>query len=207
MVRDQLIARDITDRGVLQAIGKVPRHRFVPEALQDQAYEDYPLPIDLEQTISQPYTVGLMTSLLRLEPSNKILEIGTGSGYQAAVLAEICDRIFSIERIAELTRSARKVLDDLCYSNVALRTGDGYLGWPKYAPFDRILVSAATREFPSPLLLDQLSGDGILVAPLGTHRKQEIIRIHYEAGERVVERVCECRFVPLVRRFEFHHDR
>jgi protein-L-isoaspartate(D-aspartate) O-methyltransferase len=205
MVKNLRSVHDITDERVLDTMRRVPRHRFVPEALQDQAYDDHPLPIGLGQTISQPYIVALMTSLLQPGRSHKVLEIGTGSGYQVAVLAELCDRIFSMDRLPELTNRARRILDELGYFNVALRTGDGFHGWPKYAPYDRILVTAAAAEFPNSLL-EQLGVEGILVAPVGTAAEQEIIRVKVKNGSPHCERICRCTFVPLVRRFKLSHD-
>ncbi len=170
MVAEQLRARDITDERVLAAMAKVPRHRFVPEAVREQAYEDRPLPIGYGQTISQPYIVAYMTQALELGPEAKtrarVLEIGTGSGYQAAVLAELVHQVYTIEIIKELAERARATLAALGYTNVFVRHGDGYLGWPEQAPFDGIVVTAAPDHVPQPLV-DQLAVGGRLVVPVG----------------------------------------
>jgi len=167
MVIDTIVRRGITDEGVLKAMRSVPRHAFVPESDQPHAYGDYPLPIGYGQTISQPYIVALMTILLGLEDGDKVLEIGTGSGYQAAVLAEIPGvDVYTIEIIPELSERARATLDNLDYDNVHSRQGDGYYGWPEHAPFDAIIVTAAPDHVPQPLI-DQLAPNGVLVVPVG----------------------------------------
>jgi len=172
MIQTQLVARNIRDPRVLDAMRTVPRHKFVPEELCGRAYGDHPLPIGKNQTISQPYIVAFMTELMQLEPGNKILEIGTGSGYQAAILAEIVTRVFSIERIPQLASRARKVLDELGYSTVIIRSIDGTLGWKEYAPFDRIVVTAGAPGTPQ-ALIDQLADGGRLVIPVGTEHMQK----------------------------------
>jgi len=197
MVETQLVTRGIHDPRVLDAMRKVPRHLFVDEALAAQAYADHPLPIGEKQTISQPYIVALMTEALGLEGHEKVLELGTGSGYQTAVLAELADRVFTIERIPSLLHRAREVLNSLGYRNVVYRVGDGTLGWPEEAPFDAILVSAGAPRVPQPLV-DQLSMGGRLVLPVGDRRSQELILV-----ERVPEGIRKttlggCRFVDLV---------
>lgn len=197
MVETQLVTRGIHDPRVLDAMRKVPRHLFVDEALAAQAYADHPLPIGEKQTISQPYIVALMTEALGLEGHEKVLELGTGSGYQTAVLAELADRVFTIERIPSLLHRAREVLNSLGYRNVVYRVGDGTLGWPEEAPFDAILVSAGAPRVPQPLV-DQLSMDGRLVLPVGDRLSQELILV-----ERVPEGIRKttlggCRFVDLV---------
>lgn len=166
MVTSQLARRGIRDEAVLASMRRVPRHHFVPEQYRAMAYVDHPLPIGEGQTISQPYIVALMTSSLDLDGGERILEVGTGSGYQAAVLAEIVDSVFTMEIIPELARRAEETLDSLGYHNVVVRAGDGYYGWPEKAPFDGIMVTAAAPEIPSPLI-DQLKEGGRLVIPVG----------------------------------------
>jgi protein-L-isoaspartate(D-aspartate) O-methyltransferase len=197
MVESQLVARGITDRRVLEALRKVPRHLFVDEALQDQAYSDHPLPIGEKQTISQPYIVALMTERLRLTGSEKVLEIGSGSGYQTAVLAELASRVFSVERYASLAFKANQVLQKLGYRNVLIWVGDGTLGWPDQAPFDAMLVTAGAPRVPQPLV-DQLTMGGRLVLPIGDRVSQELFLV-----ERVPEGIrktsfCGVRFVDLI---------
>lgn len=197
MVETQLVTRGIHDPRVLDAMRKVPRHLFVDEALAAQAYADHPLPIGEKQTISQPYIVALMTEALGLKGHEKVLELGTGSGYQTAVLAELADRVFTIERIPSLLHRAREVLNSLGYRNVVYKVGDGTLGWPEEAPFDAILVSAGAPRVPQPLV-DQLSMGGRLVLPVGDRLSQELILV-----ERVPEGIRKttlggCRFVDLV---------
>jgi protein-L-isoaspartate(D-aspartate) O-methyltransferase len=199
MVARQLQRRDITDPRVLIAMGKVPRHRFVPEALASRAYGDYPLPIGEGQTISQPYIVALMTQWAEVAPGDKVLEVGTGSGYQAAVLAELTDRVFSIELLPELARRAAATLKELGYGRVRVRCGDGYQGWPEEAPFDAILVTAAAPGVP-PALAAQLKEGGRLVIPLGpAGGAQTLMRYRKVKGKLVEEASLAVRFVPLVR--------
>jgi protein-L-isoaspartate(D-aspartate) O-methyltransferase len=200
MVEEQLERRDIEDPKVLAAMGRVPRHRFVPEALQFRAYADHPLPIGSGQTISQPYIVALMTQLAELEPDDSVLEIGTGSGYQAAVLAEIVRQVYTIEIVPELAESAKALLAELGYRNVETRTGDGYLGWKEKAPFDAILVTAAPPEVP-PALVEQLAPGGILVIPVGPQsHMQSLMRIEKSPdGSTVAREILPVVFVPLVR--------
>ena len=176
MVESQIAARGVTDQRVLEAMRKVPRHLFVDEALQEQAYADHPLPIGEKQTISQPYIVGLMTGSLELTGSEKVLEIGTGSGYQSAVLAELADRVFSIERYPALAQRANGILQKQGYQNVIIRVGDGSMGWPDDAPFDGVLVTAGTPQIPQPLI-DQLAMGGRLVVPVGDRFSQELILV------------------------------
>ncbi|MEW5726118.1 MAG: protein-L-isoaspartate(D-aspartate) O-methyltransferase, partial [Thermodesulfobacteriota bacterium] len=174
MVDSQLKARGLKDERVLAAMNKVPRHLFVEEALGARAYGDHPLPIGEQQTISQPYIVAQMTEALGLKGDEKVLEIGTGSGYQAAVLAELCYRVYTIERIRPLLIKARKLLADLGYTNVVFRVGDGTLGWPEHAPFDAVIVTAGAPEVPQPLI-DQLADGGRLVAPAGRNRSVQTL--------------------------------
>jgi protein-L-isoaspartate(D-aspartate) O-methyltransferase len=197
MLRRQLMRREIHDGRVLAAMTKVPRERFVRENLRDQAYADRALGIDCGQTISQPYIVGLMTQALGLSGTERVLEIGTGSGYQTAVLAEIGREVLSIERYKELTRQAGAVLKELGYRNVTLVVGDGTLGLREQAPFDRIIVTAAAGSIP-PALFEQLAEGGILVIPLGDRESQMLQAIRKVAGQPVVNDLSTCRFVPLV---------
>lgn len=195
MIDEQIRARGIADGKVLSAMSDVPRHLFVPEAVRGQAYEDYPLPIGEQQTISQPYIVALMTSLLGLEGGEKVLEIGTGSGYQAAVLSKIAGEVYSIEILRPLSESARKTLGGLGYSNIHLRVGDGYAGWPDAAPFDGILVTAAPEKIPQPLI-DQLKVGGKLVIPVGSYF-QDLMVLTKTANGLEKKNVIPVRFVPM----------
>ncbi|MGA2193244.1 MAG: protein-L-isoaspartate(D-aspartate) O-methyltransferase, partial [Nitrospirota bacterium] len=198
MVETQLVARGIKDQRVLRAMLKVPRHLFVEEALWDRAYGDYALPIGEGQTISQPYMVAVMTELLELTGDEKVLEIGTGSGYQAAVLAELSCRVFTIERIGALGTRARKVLDALGYSNVAVRMFDGTYGWPDQAPFDAIIITAASPEIPQPLF-DQLKEGGRMVIPIGTKWIQTLTVVKKLPGGKMdISESIGCVFVPLL---------
>lgn len=196
MVDTQIRARDVRDAAVLHAMTRVPRHLFVPEEMKPFAYEDRPLAIGRGQTISQPYIVGYMTEALQLTPAHTVLEIGTGSGYQAAVLAEIVKQVYSIEIVPELADSARRALSAARYRNVDVRTGNGYLGWPEHAPFDRIIVTAAPPDIPQ-ALIDQLAVGGIMVVPVGTSH-QEIVVITKTPTGATQKRTIEVRFVPMV---------
>jgi protein-L-isoaspartate(D-aspartate) O-methyltransferase len=194
MVETQIERRGVEDAKVLEAMRKVPRHKFVPERMMQLAYEDEPLPIGHGQTISQPYIVALMTELLELDENSKVLEVGTGSGYQAAVLAEICDSVSSIEIVCELADRADSTLKALGY-RVDVKCGDGYRGWPEKAPFDGIIVTAAPDEVPQPLL-DQLAEGGKLVIPIGTYH-QDLKLIRKIKGEIKTINVIPVRFVPM----------
>ena len=196
MVERQFRGRDIADEKILDVMGRVPRHRFVPENLQDDAYEDYPLPIGHGQTISQPYIVALMTQLVRPKPQCRALDIGTGSGYQAAILAELCKEVYSIEIVEPLADEARKRLDGLGYKNVKVRTGDGYRGWPEKAPFDVIVVAAAPEHVPQPLI-EQLSPGGRLVIPVGDFSQQLLVIEKKRDGSIERKSVAPVRFVPM----------
>ena len=169
MVERQLRQRGVASERVLEAMRRVPRHRFVPEAVRSDSYQDHPLPIGFGQTISQPYIVGFMSDALRLEPSHRVLEIGTGSGYQAAILGELVREVYTIEIIPELAARARSVLAELGYRNIHVRAGNGYLGWPEAAPFDRVIVTAAPDEVP-PALVAQLRPGGLMAIPVGDVR-------------------------------------
>lgn len=196
MVERQIIERGITDSRVIAAMKKVPRHLFVPENLRHYAYSDGPVPIGYGQTISQPYVVALMTEELRVNPTDKVLEVGTGSGYQAAVLAEIGCQVYTIEILEPLARSAEQRLKELGYTNVKVKVGDGYLGWPEYAPFDRVIVTCAPKEIPQPLI-DQLADGGIMVIPVGPEGFQYLYRVKKYGGIVETEKITPVSFVPL----------
>jgi protein-L-isoaspartate(D-aspartate) O-methyltransferase len=199
MVEEQIVARGLIDVRVLDAMRKVPRERFVPAALAIRAYDDAPLPIGDGQTISQPYVVAHMTEALRVAPEHRVLEIGTGSGYQAAILGELAREVYTIEIVSPLARRAREVLHELGYSHVQVREGDGYAGWPAHAPFDRIIVTAAVEDIPQPLL-DQLGPNGVLVAPVGPQEAVQRITIVEKTGRGMIERrTIPVRFVPFTR--------
>ena len=197
MVTDQIAARGVTDERVLAALRDVPRHLFVPPAMRSQAYEDHPLPIGHGQTISQPYIVAYMTEVLRLKPTSRVLEVGTGSGYQAAVLGKVAGQVYTVEILAPLAESARKTLASLGYTNVHVRVGDGFAGWPEHAPFDAIMVTAAPEEVPPPLI-EQLAVGGRLVVPVG-RVVQQLTLVEKTPKGLVTERKMPVRFVPLVR--------
>ena len=197
MVREQLIARGISDARVLDVMRRVPRHEFVSESLRQSAYEDHPLPIGEDQTISQPYIVALMLEHLALLPTDRVLEVGTGSGYVTALLSLLCAEVYSVERHASLAALAESTLRQLGHSNVKIRIGDGRQGWTEYAPFDAILVSAATADVP-PALFAQLGEGGRMILPVGPASGQELQLIRRVGGESVVRSLEGCRFVPLV---------
>jgi protein-L-isoaspartate(D-aspartate) O-methyltransferase len=198
MVETQIVPRGIIDMRVINAMKKVPRHLFLDEALWPQAYEDYPSPIGEKQTISQPYIVALMTELLELKGTEKILEIGTGSGYQTAILAELAEQVYSIERIPPLAKRARKTLDDLNYTNIIITITDGTLGWREYSPFDGIIVTAAAPITPKKLL-EQLKPGSKLVIPVGEEYIQDLIVYTREDGDSFIkENFGGCRFVKLI---------
>jgi len=197
MVREQIVARGVTDPRVLAAMARVPRAAFVPEVSQEKAYEDRPLPIGCEQTISQPYMVAHMTELLRLTPTSRVLEIGTGSGYQTAVLAALAGRVVSVERHAALSDRAGTQLAALGYQNVALYTGDGSAGLPAEGPYDAILVTAGAPALPE-ALVGQLAEGGRLVCPVGPRKQQELLVITRRGSTFERETGTRCMFVPLV---------
>jgi protein-L-isoaspartate(D-aspartate) O-methyltransferase len=200
MVEEQLVRRGITDARVLDAMRRVPRHLFVEEALRDRAYGDHPLPIGEQQTISQPYIVALMTSLLALDGQEKVLEVGTGSGYQTAILALLARRICSIERLPSLALRARALLESLGYNNVWIRVGNGTLGWPDEAPFDRILVAAGAPSVPPPLF-EQLAKGGRMVLPVGDTSNQMLTLVENVGGDMRITPCGDCMFVKLVGKY------
>lgn len=196
MIEKDLRGRDITDPKVLRAMGEVPRHRFVPDGLAARAYADHPLPIGHGQTISQPYIVALMTQLAQCSSETKALDIGTGSGYQAAILAEICKEVYSIEIVDPLAKQAKTRLAELGYDNVHVRSGDGYRGWPEHAPFDAIVVAAAPKRVPQPLV-DQLAPGGRLVIPVGDFYQELLLVEKQEDGTVKRTKVAGVAFVPM----------
>ena len=205
MVEAQIASRGINDRRVLSAFRKIPRHRFVEAGLQSRAYEDYPLSIGSGQTISQPYMVALMTERLSLTGGEKVLEIGTGSGYQTAILAELAGEVYSLERIFSLAQRAGEKLNEMGYTNVKIEVGDGTLGWPEYSPYDRILVTAGSPEVPQPLI-EQLGGKGKLIIPVGGSFGQ-MLRVVEKTDKGLKKTdVCGCVFVPLVGKFGWENN-
>lgn len=197
MIEEQLVSRGIHDQRVLEAMRQVPRHLFVEDAMQAHAYGDFPLPIGSGQTISQPYIVALMTQELLLQGSEKVLEIGTGSGYQAAILSRLCQRVFTVERIDSLVGRARKVFDRLRYHNIVSRIDDGTEGWPSEAPFDGILVTAGGPRIPDPLLA-QLADPGRMIIPVGDQGVQELQLVEKRDGGITVQTIEQVRFVDLI---------
>lgn len=195
MVKLQIEERDITDQRLLEALRKVPRHRFIPESGRASAYADHPVPIGMGQTISQPYIVAFMTEALALESSDKVLEIGTGSGYQAAVLGELVREVYTMEIVESLGRRAKQVLDELGYDNIHVRIGDGYRGWPEQAPFDAVMVTAAPDHIPQPLI-NQLKNGGRLIIPVGSY--YQVLRLVRKSSEGLTEEsILPVRFVPM----------
>jgi protein-L-isoaspartate(D-aspartate) O-methyltransferase len=200
MIESQLRARGIADARVLEAMRKVPRHLFVPEEYRWRAYDDSPLPIGHDQTISQPYIVGYMSEALELRPADRVLEIGTGSGYQAAILGELAAEVYTIEIVPELAERARAALEAAGYRNVHVRHGNGYLGWPEAAPFDRIIVTAAPDKVPQ-ALVDQLAVGGIMVVPVGGVYDDQVMTILRKTEKGVITReTLPVRFVPMVKK-------
>ena len=200
MIEDQIKGRGVKDQAVLDAVSSVKRELFVPEKYRDLAYSDRPLPIGHNQTISQPYIVAYMTEQLQVDKHQKVLEIGTGSGYQAAVLAELVNHVFSIEIIPELAEGAEKVLNKTGYDNITIRTGDGYKGWPDQAPFDRIMVTAAPEEIPEKLV-QQLANDGRMIIPVGANLFMQYLWLIKKDKDGIVkkEKILPVRFVPMVK--------
>jgi len=200
MVNEQLIPRGIRDPGVLGVFRKIERHKFLPEDMRSSAYADFPVPIGEGQTISQPYIVALMTECLNLTGQEKVLEIGTGSGYQTATLAELSKEVYSIERFANLAKKAQDLLAELGYTNVKIKVGDGSLGWPEEAPFDRIIITAATPRIPLPLT-EQLNEKGRLILPLGESFSQVLTLVEKQKDTFETNQICGCVFVPLVGKY------
>ncbi len=197
MVSRQIAARGVNDPKVLEAMRKVERHKFVPEKHRPRAYNDHPLPIGDGQTISQPYIVALMTDALELDGSEKILEIGTGSGYQAAVLAEICKHVYTIEIVESLGKRAEKTLSELGYDNISVKIGDGYKGWKAHSPFDAIIVTCAPARIPEPLKR-QLAEGGRMIIPVGESYAQELVLLTKIKGKVKKQSITPVRFVPMV---------
>ena len=205
MVEEQLIPRSIHDQKTLEAMRKVPRHLFVEDALKNQAYGDFPLPIGKGQTISQPYIVALMTQALGLKGHEHVLEIGTGSGYQAAILSQVCEKVYTVERIDTLLVQARKVFDSLHYLNILAKLDDGTNGWPEYGPYDAIIVTAGGPKVPLPLL-EQLADPGILIIPVGDRGVQDL-RIVTKREDEITEKTLELvRFVSLIGDHGWNND-
>ena len=196
MVKDQMMERGIADERVLAAMRKVPREEFVPEKLRAESYEDHPLPIGYDQTISQPYIVAFMTEQLRPRAEDRVLEIGTGSGYQAAILAELVKDVYSIEIVEPLARTAKAALARLGFKNVHVKAGDGYKGWPEHAPFDAVIVTCAPDHVPQPLV-DQLKEGGRMMIPVGSRGSQELYLFEKKAGKMERKSVLPVRFVPM----------
>ena len=200
MVEEQLVERGIKDLGVLEAMSRVPRHLFAQESLRHRAYGDYPLPIGENQTLSQPYIVASMTAALSLKGEERVLEIGTGSGYQTAVVAELARQVFTIERLNNLSRKAQEILEGLNYMSIVFKMFDGTYGWPDQAPFDAILVTASAKEIPESLV-KQLGEGGRLVAPTGDAHEQKLV-VLTKNGSRVSQReLGACKFVPLIGKY------
>lgn len=200
MVEEQLVERGVKNLSVLEAMSRVPRHLFAQDSLQHRAYGDTPLPIGENQTISQPYIVGSMTEALALKGEERVLEIGTGSGYQTAIIAELCRQVFTIERLNNLSRKAQNILESLNYMNIVFKMFDGTYGWPDQAPFDAILITASAPEIPDSLV-KQLGDGGRLVAPIGGADKQKLV-VLTKKGDRVRRRdLVNCKFVPLIGKY------
>jgi len=205
MVEEQLIPRGIKNQRLLDAFYKVERHKFVPEDLRGSAYADFPVPIGEGQTISQPYIVALMTQCLDLTGEEKVLEIGTGSGYQSAILAELAKEVYTIERFANLAKSAETALKESGYKNITIKVGDGTLGWKDIAPFDRIIITAASPRIPLPLT-EQINESGKMVLPLGESLSQVLTVVEKKKGKLESIQVCGCVFVPLIGKYGWKTD-
>ena len=205
MVEEQILGRGIKDLSVMEVLSRVPRHLFVNSSLQHRAYGDCPLPIGENQTISQPYIVALMTQVLDLKGGERVLEIGTGSGYQTAILAELASHVFTIERVKPLVKKTKELLEGLKYKNIVFKTFDGTYGWRDQSPFDAILISAATPSIPKSLI-EQLADKGRLVAPVGERESQDLIVLN-KTGNKVMERkIGSCKFVPLIGKFAWSEE-
>lgn len=201
MVETQIIPRGVSDQRVIEAMLRIPRHLFVPQELVSEAYSDHPLPIGQNQTISQPYIVALMTQLLNLKGAERVLEVGTGSGYQTALLAELAREVYTVERIDELSRRAKAILDSMQYKNVHYNISDGSYGWSEFAPYDAIIVTAAGTDVPEELM-QQIAENGKMVMPIGERFGQVMILVEKMPGGNIVKKeICGCVFVPLVGRY------
>lgn len=200
MVCEQLIPRGIKEQKVLDTFRKVERHKFIPENLENSAYADFPVPIGEGQTISQPYIVALMTESLNLNAQDKVLEIGTGSGYQTAILAELAKEVYSIERHEALAKKAEGILNALGYTNIKIKVGDGTLGWEEFAPFEKVIITAASPCLPLPLT-EQLKENGKIVLPLGENFSQVLTLVEKKKGKLESVNICGCVFVPLVGKY------
>ena len=198
MIRQQLIERGIHDKAVLEAIRKVPREQFFPDEIRDQAHADKAAPIGHGQTISQPYIVALMTQKLAVAKEHRVLEIGTGSGYQTAILANLVAEVYTIERVKPLLDDAFERLMSLGYRNVHLHYGDGTMGWAKHAPYDRMIITAGAPELPRQLLLSQLKEEGVAVLPIGPQDEQMLVEVHRSGRRLETKDICSCRFVKLI---------
>lgn len=202
MIKEQLIPRGIKNEKLLDAFYKVQRHQFIPEDLRSSAYADFPVPIGDGQTISQPYIVALMTECLDLSEEDRVLEIGTGSGYQTAILAELAKEIYSIDRFENLAKKAELLLNELGYVNIKIKTGDGTLGWKEAAPFDKIMVTAASPLIPLPLS-EQLKEAGKMIIPLGENFSQVLTLVEKKKGKFESNEICGCVFVPLIGKYAY----
>ena len=206
MIEEQLVNRGVKDLRIMEAMNRIPRHLFVHESMQHKAYGDFPLPIGDNQTISQPYIVAAMTETLQLKKTDRVLEIGTGSGYQTALLAEMAGQVFTIERIRSLGMKSQKLLERLNYMNIVFKVFDGTYGWPDQAPFDAILITASTREIPK-MLVDQLGESGRLIAPVGDLEQQNLTVLTREHDRITSQEIGYCKFVPLVGRYGWPGDK
>jgi protein-L-isoaspartate(D-aspartate) O-methyltransferase len=198
MIRQQLVDRGIHDKSVLEAIRNVPREQFFPEEIREQAHADRAAPIGHGQTISQPYIVALMTQHLKVQKEHRVLEVGTGSGYQTAILANLVAEVYTVERVKPLLDDAFERLMSLGYRNVHLHFGDGTMGWPQHAPYDRILIAAGAPELPRALLLSQLKDEGVAVLPVGPQDEQMLVEVHRSGRRLETKDICACRFVKLI---------
>ncbi len=206
MVREQIVARGIKNQQVIDVLRKVPRHKFVEQKYLKEAYNDHPLPLTQGQTISQPYIVALMTELLELYGDEKVLEIGTGSGYQTAILAELAETVYTVDRLTELSHEAQQTLQQLGYKNIHLQVGDGSVGWQELAPYDRIIVTASAPNIPQPLI-DQLKEGGKIVIPLGSSFGQDLVVGEKYKGEMKIFDYGKCVFVPLIGEFGWPEEK
>lgn len=206
MVEEQLIPRGIKNQRLLEAFYKIERHKFIPEELRSSAYADFPVPIGENQTISQPFIVALMTEALDLTGKEKVLEIGTGSGYQSAILAELAGEVYSIERFESLGKRAQETLNSLGYTNIKIKIGDGTLGWPEESPFERIIITAASPRVPLPLT-EQLKENGKMILPLGESFGQVLTLVEKKKNKLESTQICGCVFVPLIGKFGYPKER